>query len=124
MLSVPASLVEHLFVLIKINSSYILVSNVYFPPRSDIDNYNIHFNIISNLLSSLPYIKNIIMVGDYNLSKFLWLPSSIGLFPSLSNLTLTESELLTKLSFLNIFQFNHIANNNGSILDLVLSDAK
>jgi len=104
LLSVPASPIEHLFVLIKINTSYyILVSNVYFPPRSDIDNYNIHFNIDSNLLSTLPYVKNIIMVGDYNLPKLTWLPSPIGFFPSVSNLTLTESEFLSKLSFLNIF---------------------
>jgi len=63
------------------------------------------------------------MVGDYNLPKLIWIPSSIGFFPSLSNLTLTESEFLSKLSFLNIFQFNHVVNNNGSILDLILSDA-
>jgi hypothetical protein len=50
-------------------------------------------------------------------------PQLYRFFPRLSNLTLTESEFLSKLSFLNIFQFNHIANNNGSILDLVLSDA-
>lgn len=37
-LSVPTSPVEQLFVLIKINATYILVSNVYFPFRSDIDN--------------------------------------------------------------------------------------
>lgn len=38
MLSLPASPVEHLFVLIKINLTYILVGIVYFPPRSDITN--------------------------------------------------------------------------------------
>jgi len=63
------------------------------------------------------------MVGGYNLPKLLWLPSSVGFFHSLYNLTLPESELLSKLSFLNIFQFNHIVNNNDSILDLILSDA-
>jgi len=122
MLSVTPCPVEHLFVLIKIDTSYILVSNVYFPPRSDVDNYVIHFDIFSKLLSSLPYVKNIIMIGDYNLPNLHWLPSSIGFSPSLSNLSLTESEFLSKLSYLNIFQFNNILNNNGSILDLILSD--
>jgi len=67
MLSVPASLMEHLFILMKINLTYILIVYVYFSPRSDIANYNINYDIISNLLSSLPYLKNVIMIGDHNL---------------------------------------------------------
>lgn len=69
MLSVPTSHVEYLFVLMKINLTYILIVNVYFPPRSDIANYNINYNIISNLLSNLPYLKSVIMIGDYNLPR-------------------------------------------------------
>lgn len=69
MLSVPTSPMEYLFMLIKINLTYILIVYVYFPLRSDIVNYNINYDIISNLLSSLSYLKNVIVIGDYNLLK-------------------------------------------------------
>jgi len=81
MLSVPASPVEHFFVPMKINLIYILTVYIYFPPCSNIANYNINYNTISNLLSSLPYLKNVITIGDHNLSKLHWLPSSISFFP-------------------------------------------
>lgn len=59
---------------------------VNFLSRSDIANYNIHFDIISNLLSSVPYV---IMIGDYNILKLHWLPSLIGFSLNLLNLSLT-----------------------------------
>lgn len=62
------------------------------------------------------------MIDDYNFSELHWLPSSKCFFPSLFNSSLTELEFLSKLSCLNISQYNHILNNNGSILDLILSD--
>lgn len=63
--------------------------NVYFLSRSDIVNYNIHFNIFSNLHSSISYVKNLIMIGDYNILKLHCLPSSIGFSLNLLNLSLT-----------------------------------
>jgi len=69
--------------------------------------YNKNFDIINNLLLSFPYVKNVIMVGANNLSKFQCHPSFIGLFSNLLNLNNTESEFLLKLSFL-IFFFNLI----------------
>lgn len=69
LLPLPISPVEHLFVIIKINNSYIIIVNVYFLLHTDILIYNTHFNIINNLLSSFPYVNNAIMVGDYNFPK-------------------------------------------------------
>lgn len=123
LLPVPVSPVEHLFVITKFDiNNYIIIGNVYFPPNTDISVFNIHFDIINTLLLKFPYVKNIIMVGDYNLPKLHWLPSLNGFFPNLVNLSKTNLEFLSKLSFLNLFQFNNIANNTGSILDLVLSN--
>jgi len=62
------------------------------------------------------------MVGDYNFPKLHWLPSVNGFLPNLINLSTTESEFLSKLSFFNLSQFNNVINSSGSILDLVLSD--
>lgn len=91
-------------------------------PHTDISIYNKHFDIINNLLLSFPYVKNVMMIGDLNFPKLQWRPSIIGLFPDLLNLNNIESEFLSKLSFLNLFQFNNVSNCTGSILDLVLSD--
>lgn len=122
LLPVPVSPVEHLFVITKIDIDYIIIGNVYFPPNTDISVFNIHFDIINTLLLKFPYVKNIIMVGDYNLPKIHWLPSLNGFFPNLLNLNKTNLEFLSKLSFLNLYQFNNITNNTGSVLDLVLSN--
>jgi hypothetical protein len=54
---------------------------MYFTPHTDISIYNIHFDIINNLLTSFPYVKNILMVGDYNFPKLHWLPSVNDFFP-------------------------------------------
>jgi len=86
LLPVPVSPVEHLFVITKIDIDYIIIGNVYFPPNTDISVFNIHFDIINTLLLKFPYVKNIIMVGDYNLPKIHWLPSLNGFFPNLLNL--------------------------------------
>lgn len=122
LLPIPICPVEHIFVIIKIDNSYVIIGNVYFPPYTDISIYINHFDIINNLLLSFPYGKNIIMVGDYNLPKFLWHPSTFGFFPGLMNLNNIELEFISKLSFLNLFKFNNILNSTGSILDLVFSD--
>lgn len=62
------------------------------------------------------------MVGDYNFHKLHWLPGLNGFLPDQINLSSTESEFVSKLYFLNLFQFNNVNNCSGSILDLVLSD--
>jgi hypothetical protein len=69
LLPVPTSPVEHVFVIIKINNNYIIIGNFYFPPHTDIVIYNAHFDIINNLLLSFSYVKNVLLVGDYNLPK-------------------------------------------------------
>lgn len=56
-LSVPPSPVEHVFVIVKINLTYNIIRNAYFPPRTDISIYNMHFDIINSLLLSLLYVK-------------------------------------------------------------------
>jgi hypothetical protein len=120
LLPVPTIPVEHVLVIIKINNNYIIIGNVYFP--SDIVIYNAHFDIINSLLLSFPYVKNVLLVGDYNLPKLQWHATSIGFFPNMLNLNNLESEFLSKLSFLNLSQFNNVHNSTGSLLDLVLSD--
>lgn len=121
-LPVPTSPVEHIFVITKINLNYIIIGNAYFPHRTDISIYNIHFDIINNSLISFPYVKNIIMVSDYNFPKLNWLTGLNSFFPDQINLSTTKSEFVSKLYFLNLFQFNNVNNSSGLILDLVLSN--
>jgi len=113
LLPIPICPVEHIFVIIEIDNSYVIIGNVYFPPHTDISIYINNFDIINNLLLSFPYVKNIIMVVDYYLPKFLWRPSTFSFFPDLMNLNNIESEFISKLSFLNLFKFNNILNSTG-----------
>lgn len=83
LLPLPISPVEYLFVIININNSYIIIGNVYYPPRTDISIYNAHFDIINNILSCFPYVSNVIMVDDYNFPKLQFHVSSIGYLSSI-----------------------------------------
>lgn len=46
-----------------------------------------------------PYVKNIVIIVDYNLPKIYWLPSLYRFFPNLINLNKTDMEILSILSF-------------------------
>lgn len=122
MLPIPPCPIEHFFVIIKINFDCFILGNSYFPPRSTITLYNKHFDIINSLLISYPYVKNVILVGDYNMLVVKQQFTSSNCSPNYLNLSQLLFDVLSKISFLNLSQFNTVLNNNNTILDLVLSN--
>jgi hypothetical protein len=122
MLPLPPCSVEHLFVIVKINFVYYILVNAYFPPRSTITLNNKHFDIINDLLISYPYVKNIILVGNYNTPNLKWQFTSPSCSPTYLNLNQLSVDFLSKISFLNLSQFNTALNKNNTILNLVLSN--
>jgi len=60
MLHILVSQIEQVFVIVKTNFDYIIIGNVYFPPRSTITLYKKYFDTINDLLISFPNIKNFI----------------------------------------------------------------
>lgn len=122
MLPIPISPIDHIFVIVKINFNYIILGNVYFPPRSPISVYVKHVDIINVLLVSFPYVRNVIICGDYNLSNIKWQYASTGCLPNYFNISHFSSDFLSKISFLNLSQINTVLNNNGNILDLIFSN--
>ncbi|KAL4083887.1 hypothetical protein QTP88_029203 [Uroleucon formosanum] len=117
-LIIQEDLVEQLFVKIHINSIF---GYVYFPPRSDLNLYNSHVNVIDNLKSKY-YNDKFLVLGDYNLTNVNWVINNQEIIPRFSNNNLYESNILSALSYVNLMQNNLIHNSSGSLLDLVFSN--
>ncbi|XP_060861783.1 uncharacterized protein LOC132938784 [Metopolophium dirhodum] len=120
-LIIQQDLVEQLFVKIHINHISLIVGSVYFPPRSDLNLYNSHVNVIDNLMSKY-YNDRFLVLGDYNLTNVNWVSNNRKIIPRLSNNNLYESNIISALSYVNLMQNNLIHNSSGSLLDLVFSN--
>lgn len=112
----PIQGVDQVFVLLSYNNIIILLGCVYFPPNSNIDLYNKHCDLIEHFLVKYS-IKNIIIVGDFNLNEF-----------STSDFTLFRNPISSVLvnfyiDYLNLKQVNNIFNNHKGILDLIFTNS-
>jgi hypothetical protein len=101
MLPLPPCSVEHLFIFVKINFVYYILDNAYFPHRSPITLYNKHFDIISDLLISYPYVKYVILVGDYNTPNLKWQFISPSCSPNYLNLNQLSVDFLSTIFWCN-----------------------
>jgi hypothetical protein len=97
MLPLPPCSVQHLFVIVKINFVYYILGNTYFPPSSPITLCNIHFDIINDLLISYPYVKHVILVGNYNTPNLKWQFTSPSCSPNYLNLNQLSVNFLSKI---------------------------
>lgn len=114
------SLVDQLCV--SINGSkgklYIFVS--YIPPNSSEFLYDIH---IQNIIYLVSDVNNVIVFGDFNLSKVVWTfdPYLKVMTPSNINSSF-EMNVIDGLFSLNLVQVNEFFNALNKILDLVFID--
>lgn len=79
-------------------------------------------NFLISLMSVIQRNKldKFLVVGDFNMSDILWLPSDIGLQPSISVINTHFYDFLDTLYDCNLHQFNSHKNSHDGILDLVL----
>lgn len=114
---------EELWIRVKINRSDLILCAIYIPPVSQPNVYLDHLNQVELLIRQ--YDQSIFcLIGDYNMSNISWTPSNEGnaLSPSLINSCSFQHEFCDSLCYLGLNQFNHVRNNHGNILDLVLSN--
>lgn len=94
---------------------------MYFPPRSDLNVYNSHVNVIDYLMCTY-YNDKFLVLGDYNLTNVNWVTNNHKIIPRLSNNNCYESNIISLLSYVNLMQYNLVYNSSGSLLDLVFSN--
>lgn len=120
-LSLQNNSIEQLFVKINLKSFPLIIGSVYIPPRSCIEHYNVHINVIDNIMYNNSNSK-ILIVGDYNLPNVKWTSNNKHVTPNLLHLSNQNSNILAGFSYLNLLQYNLVYNCSGSLLDLVFSN--
>ncbi|XP_045524992.1 uncharacterized protein LOC123714671 [Pieris brassicae] len=96
----------------------LLLTACYFSPVTHTSAYLKFFQKLHDIHASARF-SNYIITGDFNLPYLIWSSSPDTLLQSAN----TESSklLLHTMSFMNLKQNNVIHNNNGRLLDLVLT---
>lgn len=114
---------EELWVKVKSDRLNFILCAVYIPPSSHPSVYSDHLNQTEVLMQE--YDQSVFcLVGDYNLPNVHWNLNVDNnmLSPLVVHNNLVDHEFCDSLNYLNLNQFNHVCNNNSSILDLVLSN--
>ncbi|XP_055850619.1 uncharacterized protein LOC129915173 [Episyrphus balteatus] len=104
----------------NLNEISIYIFNSYIPPKSSFDIYTAHINNISEIVKTLDCNSYVVVLGDFNLSKVIWMYSEDdkALLPY-NVVNENETLLLDTMSALNCIQMNNVVNSIGRILDLV-----
>lgn len=101
-----------------------IIISVYFPPTQTLLACHEFDAALTDLLIHHSS-QNIIMCGDFNMPGMDWIldDDSGHLVPSFpTNPNLSSQALVSSLSNNNLIQMSQVRNNNGVILDLVLTD--
>lgn len=113
---------EEIWVKLKVDSTELIFCAVYIPPSSDLAVYQAHLQSVDQFMNDNKE-STFIIIGDYNLPGIRWVGATDGSNLNPANVCgLVHQEFCDYLSFLNLFQLNHLSNSNGNMLDLVLSN--
>jgi hypothetical protein len=107
LLHISINNLEQIFILVNIGNKCIIVGAVYILIRVNKLLFLDHFTTVENVLLEFPDL-NIILLGDYNLPSVLFNDS--------------DSFFNEQIFNLNLSQFNHIKNINGTNLDKLISN--
>lgn len=115
--------VEFICVRLAFRGQYIYVTCSYIPPRSSLNVYLKHANLIGDIVSRLAANDIILVMGDFNLPRVSW-----TLCPDVSRLVPVSpsSDMDTFFDILFescLIQFNNIPNVGNRCLDLVFSNS-
>lgn len=113
--------IEELYVSLPIINSYIILCATYIPPASPHDLYVKHLTKLQTIYSRHP-VYTYCVIGDYNLPNMsnMWKK-----FPVTSNAHIqsdTHKLFLDTTALLGLNQHNVITNDNGRVLDLLLTN--
>lgn len=85
------------------------VGSVYFLPKSDLNLYNIHDNVVDNLLCNYYNDKFLVLV-DYNLTNVNWVINYHKIITTLLNNNLYASNILFNLSNVNLMHITSVGS--------------
>lgn len=108
--------IEIICVQVKLRSKSFFIICSYIPPKSPIETYEKHKEVVDILLSKLKSSDSLILLGDFNIPTISWHkePDSNCLNPLNSN-----NVFLNGLSDGGLFQINNTTNMFGKLLDLI-----
>lgn len=120
-----SSLYEKLFIRISCHGASVIVGAVYFPPLTDLSQYQ-EFILYAEELRCTDGDADFLMIGDFNLSGIEWNISeeltSYSFKPSATSRSGNVCSFLTQFcDRLHLRQRNSIKNDNGNVLDLCFS---
>lgn len=106
------TILEDLWVHMKIGTKTFYLCVVYFPPVSSGDAYKLFYSNTNQYPEILT--NNLIIIGDFNIPN---------LYPTeTEQLSPTQQEFINFINLYNLGQLNNVINANGRILDFVLSN--
>lgn len=112
------------------NNKSVFLYCVYIPPNSALEIYEDHIRAIQTI--KLGGSDILIVIGDFNLPKFVWhTEDNVTFIPEANEAVRETREQSDKLSMLKEFhskcglhQFCNAKNDKGNVLDLVFSNCK
>uniref|UniRef100_A0A2S2NZE6 Endonuclease/exonuclease/phosphatase domain-containing protein n=1 Tax=Schizaphis graminum TaxID=13262 RepID=A0A2S2NZE6_SCHGA len=110
--------IDFIFTLLNYNNCKLLLSCVFIPPNNHIYSYTAYCNKLVEKIISFHCIKNILIIGDFNIPGFMW-----SINEPLSN-NIVNLVANSFINYLDLKQCNDIANHRQDILDLIFSDSQ
>ncbi|XP_031332835.1 uncharacterized protein LOC116163124 [Photinus pyralis] len=120
LISTTVDNVEHIFVLVMFLGKCYIIGNVYIPPNSHSDVYDLHCTATENVLNRYPD-HVLILCGDYNLPNIKWINDQYGLHAT-GQLNESGTIVADHFAYLNLYQVNNVRNDYNVILDLVFTN--
>lgn len=99
-----------------------IIAAVYIPPKTSIETYSAYLELLATVLEDNSVV-GFSLIGDYNLPEITWVPRD-GCAGALecSTSTPVSTQLSNFMSLHDASQYNFIKNNQGNILDLLISN--
>lgn len=107
---------ETLFVSVSIKKTKYVICGTYIPPRAPLGTYESFVESLEEI-SQIHHSSHLLIFGDFNIGRVNWGATSIDPLPSRQAECLKNAIICHDLT-----QKNQVPNQDGNILDLVLSD--
>nr|XP_008199192.1 PREDICTED: uncharacterized protein LOC103314572 [Tribolium castaneum]XP_015840373.1 PREDICTED: uncharacterized protein LOC103314572 [Tribolium castaneum]XP_015840374.1 PREDICTED: uncharacterized protein LOC103314572 [Tribolium castaneum]XP_015840375.1 PREDICTED: uncharacterized protein LOC103314572 [Tribolium castaneum] len=109
---------EELWVSVYVNSSQLIIGATYIPPNANFVEYSNHLDSLALMSTNYPNAV-ICVLGDYNLPGVSWLVDTDCDYLVPNNVFSAAEEIICdNFAYFGLFQYNNIANDNGTFLAL------
>ncbi|CAK1549330.1 unnamed protein product, partial [Leptosia nina] len=118
------SVYEDLWISVNLNNSSLnglLICVCYLPPDLTKEDLNSYYSHLQDFVLHKANNRHVLILGDFNTHNLSWLEVNPNSYQPIDPSD-TKARLLSESVYLcNLYQFNHIANINNRLLDLVFS---